>query len=98
MAIPRLSLSVRVAHFLGVALPEGTDFEVVVEAWGVVTTTLLYKNFGHWQSKGMRMPSTTWGLCMAKVWVCRWITSWPICGQICQGPKAKRRRQSCGTF
>ena len=34
MTIPWLRLSARVAHFLGVALPEGTDFEVGVEAWG----------------------------------------------------------------
>ncbi len=34
MTIPWLRLSTRVAHFLGVALPEETDFEVGVEAWG----------------------------------------------------------------
>ncbi len=34
MTIPWLGLSARVAHFLGVTLPEGTDFEVGVEAWG----------------------------------------------------------------
>ncbi len=34
MPIPWLRLSARVAHFLGVTLPEGTDFEVGVEAWG----------------------------------------------------------------
>ncbi len=34
MTIPWLRLSTRVAHFLEVALPEGTDFEVGVEAWG----------------------------------------------------------------
>ncbi len=34
MTIPWLPLSTRVAHFLGVTLPEGTDFEVGVEAWG----------------------------------------------------------------
>ncbi len=34
MPIPWLRLSTRVAHFLGVTLPEGTDFEVGVEAWG----------------------------------------------------------------
>ncbi len=34
MTIPWLHLSTRVAHFLGVTLPEGTDFEVGVEAWG----------------------------------------------------------------
>jgi len=34
MTIPWLRLSARVAHFLGVTLPEGTDFEVGVEAWG----------------------------------------------------------------
>ncbi len=34
MTIPWLRLSTRVAHFLGVTLPEGTDFEVGVEAWG----------------------------------------------------------------
>ncbi len=34
MAIPWLGLSTRVAHFLGVTLPEGTDFHVGVEAWG----------------------------------------------------------------
>ena len=34
MPIPWLRLSTRVAHFLGVALPEETDFEVGVEAWG----------------------------------------------------------------
>ena len=34
MAIPWLRLSTRVAHFLGVTLPEETDFEVGVEAWG----------------------------------------------------------------
>ncbi len=32
MTIPWLRLSARVAHFLGVSLPEGTDFEVGVEA------------------------------------------------------------------
>jgi len=34
MPIPWLRLSARVAHFLGMTLPEGTDFEVGVEAWG----------------------------------------------------------------
>ncbi len=34
MNIPWLRLSTRVAHFLGVTLPEETDFEVGVEAWG----------------------------------------------------------------
>ncbi len=34
MTIPWLGLSTRVAHFLGVTLPEETDFEVGVEAWG----------------------------------------------------------------
>ncbi len=34
MTIPWLGLSARVAHFLGVTLPEGTDFHVGVEAWG----------------------------------------------------------------
>ena len=34
MTIPWLRLSARVAHFLGVTLPEETDFEVGVEAWG----------------------------------------------------------------
>ncbi len=34
MTIPWLRLSTRVAHFLGVTLPEETDFEVGVEAWG----------------------------------------------------------------
>jgi len=34
MAIPWLHLSTRVAHFLGVTLPEETDFEFGVEAWG----------------------------------------------------------------
>ncbi len=34
MPIPWLRLSTRVAHFLGVTLPEETDFEVGVEAWG----------------------------------------------------------------
>ncbi len=34
MTIPWLRLSTRVAHFLGVALPEGTDFHLGVEAWG----------------------------------------------------------------
>ncbi len=34
MTIPWLRFSTRVAHFLGVTLPEGTDFEVGVEAWG----------------------------------------------------------------
>ncbi len=34
MSIPWLRLSTRVAHFLGVTLPEETDFHVVVEAWG----------------------------------------------------------------
>ncbi len=34
MAIPWLRLSTRVAHFLGVTLPEETDFHVGVEAWG----------------------------------------------------------------
>ncbi len=34
MPIPWLHLSTRVAHFLGVALPEETDFEVGFEAWG----------------------------------------------------------------
>ncbi len=33
MPIPWLRLSTRVAHFLGVTLPEETDFEVGVEAW-----------------------------------------------------------------
>ncbi len=34
MTIPWLRLSTRVAHFLGVTLPEETDFEVGLEAWG----------------------------------------------------------------
>ncbi len=34
MTIPWLRLSTRVAHFLGVTLPEETDFEVGVEGWG----------------------------------------------------------------
>ncbi len=34
MTIPWPRLSTRVAHFLGVTLPEETDFEVGVEAWG----------------------------------------------------------------
>ena len=34
MTIPWLRLSTRVAHLLGVTLPEETDFEVGVEAWG----------------------------------------------------------------
>ncbi len=34
MTIPWLRLSIRVAHFLGVTLPEETDFHVGVEAWG----------------------------------------------------------------
>ena len=34
MTIPWLRLSTRVAHFLGVTLPEETDFEVGVEARG----------------------------------------------------------------
>ncbi|MCH8041594.1 MAG: hypothetical protein IH977_14815 [Nitrospinae bacterium] len=34
MTIPRLRLSARVAHFLGVTLPEETDFQVGVEVWG----------------------------------------------------------------
>ena len=34
MTIPWLRLSTRVAHFLGVTLPEETDFHVGVEAWG----------------------------------------------------------------
>ncbi len=34
MTIPWLHLSTRVAHFLGVTLPEETDFHVGVEAWG----------------------------------------------------------------
>ncbi len=34
MTIPWLRLSTRVAHFFGVTLPEETDFEVGVEAWG----------------------------------------------------------------
>ncbi len=34
MPIPWLRLSTRVAHFLGVTLPEETDFHVGVEAWG----------------------------------------------------------------
>jgi len=34
MTVPWLGLSARAAHFLGVTLPEETDFEVGVEAWG----------------------------------------------------------------
>ena len=34
MTIPWLQFSTRVAHFLGVTLPEETDFEVGVEGWG----------------------------------------------------------------
>ncbi len=34
MTIPWLRLSTRVAHFLGVTLPEETDSEFGVEAWG----------------------------------------------------------------
>ncbi len=34
MTIPWLRPSTRVAHFLGVTLPEETDFHVGVEAWG----------------------------------------------------------------
>jgi len=53
MTILWLHLSTRVAHFLGVTLPEETDFHVGVEAWGVVITTGLYKNFGLWLNKAM---------------------------------------------
>jgi len=34
MTVPWLGLSARAAHFFGVTLPEETDFEVGVEAWG----------------------------------------------------------------
>jgi len=34
MTIPWLRFSARVAHFLGVTLPEEADLEVGVEAWG----------------------------------------------------------------
>ena len=33
MTVPWLGLSARAAHFLGVTLPEETDFEVGVEVW-----------------------------------------------------------------
>ena len=57
MAIPWLRLSTRVAHFLGVTLPEETDFEVGVEAWGrgdyhaarVNIVTLKHARLGSWQ-------------------------------------------------
>ncbi len=57
MTIPRLRLSTRVAHFLGVTLPEGTDFEVGVEAWGrgdydrAVQEFLLLAEQGHAQAQ-----------------------------------------------
>jgi len=57
MAIPWLHLSARVAHFLGVTLPEETDFEVGVEAWGrgdydrAVREFRLLANQGHAQAQ-----------------------------------------------
>jgi len=57
MSIPWLRLSTRVAHFLGVTLPEETDFEVGVEAWGrgdydsAVQEFRLLANQGHAQAQ-----------------------------------------------
>ncbi len=57
MTIPWLRLSVRVAHFLGVTLPEETDFHVGVEAWGrgdydrAVREFRLLANQGHAQAQ-----------------------------------------------
>jgi len=57
MTIPWLRLSARVAHFLGVTLPEETDFEVGVEAWGrgdydaAVREFRLLANQGHAQAQ-----------------------------------------------
>ncbi len=57
MTIPWLRLSTRVAHFLGVTLPEETDFHVGVEAWGrgdyerAVQEFRLLANQGHAQAQ-----------------------------------------------
>ncbi len=57
MTIPWLHLSTRVAHFLGVTLPEETDFHVGVEAWGradydrAVREFRLLANQGHAQAQ-----------------------------------------------
>jgi len=52
MAIPWLRLSARVAHFLGVTLPEGTDFEVRVEAWSRGKYETALKEFRPLEEKG----------------------------------------------
>ena len=52
MTIPWLRLSARVAHFLGVTLPEGTDFEVGVEAWG---------RGEPWRQEGVKQKSSETG-------------------------------------
>ena len=56
MTIPWPRLSTRVAHFLGVSLPEGTDSEFGVEAWGrgdydtALQDFRLFANQGHAQA------------------------------------------------
>ncbi len=82
MAIPWLRLSTRVAHFLGVTLPEETDFEVGVEAWGrgdydtALQEFRLLANQGHAQAQvnlGI-MSSQGQGVPKDSVQAYRWYT------------------------
>ncbi len=52
MTIPWLRLSTRVAHFLGVTLPEETDFHVGVEAWGRGDYDRAVREFGLLANQG----------------------------------------------
>ncbi len=52
MTIPWLRLSTRVAHFFGVTLPEGTDFEIGVNAWGRGKYETAIKEFRPLAEKG----------------------------------------------
>ena len=72
MTIPWLRLSYRVAHFLGVTLPEETDFEVGVEAWGRGDYDTALKGFrplaeqGEAEAQlalGLQVPATSLSQC-----------------------------------
>ena len=75
MPIPWLRLSARVAHFLGVTLPEGTDFEVGVEAWGrgdyhrAVREFRLQAEQGHAQAQVNLGIMCSWGRGVPKDYV-----------------------------
>ena len=64
MTSPWLRLSTRVAHFLGVTLPEETDFEVGVEAWGCGKYETTIKEFRPLAEKGEAEAQLALGSCI----------------------------------